>query len=166
MKRILILSDSHSHIGPDVLKHVASYDEVWHAGDWGDIKVHDALAEQCPVIRGVYGNIDGRDVRIIYPKEVVFVTEGVKITMLHIAGYPGRYKPEALELIRRHQPDIFVTGHSHILKVMFDKKHQHLHINPGAMGLHGFHQVRTLVSLELDAGKIQNANVIELKKFS
>jgi predicted phosphodiesterase len=86
--------------------------------------------------------------------------------MLHIAGYPGKYKPEALELIRRHQPDIFVTGHSHILKVMFDKKHQHLHINPGAMGLHGFHQVRTLVSLELDAGKIQNANVIELKKFS
>lgn len=139
------------------------HDMLWHAGDWGDIKVFEELEKLAPLY-GVYGNIDGQNIRMENPKYQIFMVENCKVLMTHIGGYPKKYNPEFRKKIIEEKPNIVVTGHSHILKVMFDKELNHLHINPGAAGQYGFHQVRTMVSIEINGSKIENARVIELPK--
>lgn len=163
MKKILILSDTHSYIDDTIRKYAKQHDEVWHAGDWGDIKVFEELSALAP-IRGVYGNIDGQNIRIDNPKGRCFTLEQCKVLMTHIGGYPKRYKPDFKARIIKEKPHLVITGHSHILKVIYDHDLQHLHINPGAAGIYGFHQVRTMVSIEINGAKIENAKIIELKK--
>lgn len=163
MKKILLLSDTHSYIGDDILKYVNQVDEVWHAGDIGDIKVTDTIKNIKP-LRAVYGNIDNAKVRTEFPLHNQFNCEDVTVWITHIGGYPGRYNPNIREQIKLHPPDIFICGHSHILKVMPDKKLNLLHMNPGAIGKHGFHKVRTMLRFEIDGKKIQNLEVIEFKR--
>lgn len=163
MKKILLLSDTHSYIGEDILKYVKQADEVWHAGDIGDINVTDAIKAIKP-LRAVYGNIDNAKVRAEFPLHNQFNCEDVSVWITHIGGYPGRYNPNIREQIKQNPPDIFICGHSHILKVMPDKKLNLLHMNPGAIGKHGFHKVRTMLRFEIDGNKIQNLEVIEFKR--
>ena len=161
MKKILLLSDTHSYLDPALEKYVKAADEVWHAGDIGDVKVTDKLKKWRP-LRAVYGNIDGREVRTEFAKNEIFELEGMKIFMTHIGGYPGRYERGIREEIQAHRPDIFICGHSHILKVMPDKKYNLIAMNPGAAGHHGFHKIRTCLRFQLNAGKIEKPEVIEL----
>jgi putative phosphoesterase len=161
MQRIALLSDTHNYLDPKIFKYFESCDQIWHAGDIGTISIMDELAKIKPVI-AVYGNIDGKDVRAVYPKNQRFMCEGVDVLMTHIGGYPNRYSSDAVNLIKENPPKLFICGHSHILKVMFDDKYQLLHINPGAAGVHGFHKVKTLVRFNIDKDKIQNLEVIEL----
>lgn len=161
MTRIGLISDTHSYLDDAVFKHFEKCDEIWHAGDFGDIKVADSLADFKP-LKGVYGNIDGRDVRTVYPEHLKFDCEGVRVWMTHIGGYPGRYDPRIRLDIQREQPDLFVCGHSHILKVMYDKNITCLHLNPGAAGKYGWHKVRTLLRFCIFEEKILNLEVIEL----
>ena len=163
MKKILLLSDTHSYIGDDILKYVKKADEVWHAGDIGDIKVTDSIKALKP-LRAVYGNIDNAKVRTEFPLHNQFKCEDVAIWMTHIGGYPGRYHSNIREQIKQNTPDLFICGHSHILKVMPDKKLNLLYMNPGAIGKHGFHKVRTMLRFEIDGKKIQNLEVIEFKR--
>lgn len=144
----------------DFLKDV---DEIWHAGDIGNIETADKIAQFKP-LRAVYGNIDGGKTRIIYPEFDSWECEGVNVLMTHIGGYPGRYYPKALQKIRELSPDLFIAGHSHILKVQYDNKNELLHINPGAAGVSGFHKVRTAIRLEIREGKMENLEVCEWKK--
>lgn len=161
MQRIALLSDTHNHLDPKLFKYLDSCDQIWHAGDIGTIAIADELAALKP-LQAVYGNIDGQDVRKVYPKDLSFMCEGVKVFMTHIGGYPNRYSQEALAVIKRERPKLFICGHSHILKVMFDKKYDLLHINPGAAGMHGFHKVKTLVRFTIDKDKIKDLEVVEL----
>lgn len=148
-----------------MLKAASNVDEIWHAGDWGDIEVSDVLVKNAPV-RGVYGNIDGLEIRKTYPKELYFELEGVKVYIIHIGGYPGRYHREVKAKLDRLRPDLYICGHSHILKVVRDKKLNLLHFNPGAIGLKGFHKKRTMMSFTLDNGTISDVKVLEYdKKF-
>ena len=164
MTKILILSDTHSYLDPRLKKHIKAADIVWHGGDIGDISVMDEIMEIKPII-AVQGNIDDHIVRSEYPKDQVFKLNGKKIVITHIAGYPNRYKPYALELIKREQPDIFICGHSHVLKVMYDQKLEHLHINPGACGKHGFHKVQTAIKLKITKeGEFKDLEIIELQR--
>ena len=163
MKKIVLLSDSHSYIDNQMLKYIKQADEVWHAGDIGDINVTDTIQKHA-TLRAVYGNIDANDVRNSFPLDAKFTIEKVTVWMTHIGGYPKRYNPRVKESIQRNPPKLFITGHSHILKVMFDKKLNLLHINPGAVGKHGIHKVRTMVRFEIDSEKIQNLEIIELEK--
>ena len=163
MIKILLLSDTHSFIGDDILKYVKQADEVWHAGDIGDLKVTDAIKKLKP-LRAVYGNIDNAEARLEFPEHLKFRCEGVKVWITHIGGYPGRYAPAVRNQIRIHTPDLFICGHSHILKVINDKKLKLLHMNPGAAGTHGFHKVRTMLRFEVTGEKIQNLEVIEFKR--
>ncbi len=165
MTRILILSDTHSYLDPRLKKHIQSVDMVWHGGDIGNISVMDEIMAIKPVI-GVQGNIDDHVVRSEYPKDQIFEIHGKKIVITHIAGYPGRYKPYALDLIQREKPDIFVCGHSHVLKVVYDHKLHHLHINPGACGKHGFHKIQTAIKLKItETGEFQDLEIIELDRI-
>ena len=157
------MSDTHSFVDDAILKYTNLHDEVWHAGDWGDVAVFDTLSK-LKTVRGVFGNIDGQDVRSENPKGRCFTVEGVKVLMTHIGGYPKRYKPDFKTRIQKEKPTLVITGHSHILKIIYDHQLNHLHINPGAAGIYGLHKVRTMVSVEVDDGKISNAKVIELKK--
>lgn len=161
MKRICLLSDTHSHLDEGILKHVRNCDEVWHAGDIGNTEVADSLSEIKP-LRAVYGNIDGAELRRMFKRDAVFETEGVKVWITHIGGYPGRFPSSILNGIAEYKPDLFICGHSHILKVMHDKQLGLLHMNPGAAGHHGFHNVRTLLLFSLDQGRILDASVVEL----
>ena len=163
MIKILLLSDTHSFIGDDILKYVKQADEVWHAGDIGDLNVTDAIKKLKP-LRAVYGNIDNAEARLEFPEHLKFRCEGVKVWITHIGGYPGRYAPAVRNQIRIHTPDLFICGHSHILKVINDKKLKLLHMNPGAAGTHGFHKVRTMLRFEVTGEKIQNLEVIEFKR--
>ncbi len=163
MKKILLLSDTHSYIDDHILDHVAQADEVWHAGDIGDLKVTDAIKHLKP-LRAVYGNIDDTEARQEFPLNNRFVCEGVDVLITHIGGYPGRYKSPAREDIYANPPNLFICGHSHILKVIQDKKLGLLHMNPGAIGKHGFHKVRTMLRFTIDAGKIENLEVIEVPR--
>lgn len=163
MKKILLLSDTHSHIDKDILKYVKEADEVWHAGDIGDLRVTDAIQALKP-LRAVYGNIDGVEARSEFPLHNRFECEEVAVWMTHIGGYPGRYNPMIRQEIYANPPKLFICGHSHILKVIPDKKLQLLHMNPGAIGKHGIHKVRTMLRFELDAGNIQNLEVIEFQR--
>lgn len=163
VKKILLLSDTHSHCDDAMLSQAARHDEIWHAGDWGAVEVYDRLSQLKP-LRGVYGNIDGQALRLTCPEELLFPCEGFLVYMRHICGYPEHYNPTALRRIRESQPGIVVAGHSHILKVMYDQGLQHLHLNPGAAGRHGFHKVRTMLSFVLDASDIREMKVLEYPK--
>ncbi|AWA30512.1 YfcE family phosphodiesterase [Flavobacterium magnum] len=161
MKKILLLSDTHSHIDDKILKYAAQADEIWHAGDIGDLNVTDTLKRIKP-LRAVYGNIDGDKARMEFPLHNRFFCEGVEVWITHIGGYPGKYNPAVRQEINDHPPKLFICGHSHILKVMFDKKLGLLHMNPGACGISGFHQVRTMLRFVIDGEKISDLEVIEL----
>ncbi|MEC8724184.1 MAG: metallophosphoesterase family protein [Bacteroidota bacterium] len=163
MKKILLLSDSHGYMGEEILKHIRSCDEVWHAGDIGDPTVTDAIKKLKP-LRAVYGNIDGAEARSEFPLHQKFEIEGVKVWITHIGGYPNRYSKNVREAIKDECPDLFISGHSHILKVMQDRKLNLLHMNPGAIGKHGFHKVRTMLRFCIANGKIKQLEVIELKR--
>lgn len=161
MKKILLLSDTHSYIDAQILKFVKQADEVWHAGDIGQLTVTDTLKKLKP-LRAVYGNIDDAAARAEFPLDLKFTLEGVNVWMTHIGGYPNKYNQRIREDLAKNSPQLFICGHSHILKVQFDKKLNLLHINPGAAGKHGFHKVRTMVRFELETGTIKNMEVIEL----
>ena len=148
MKKILLLSDTHGFINDQILKFVKLADEVWHAGDIGDIKVTDTIKNLKP-LRAVFGNIDNSEIRVEFPLNNRFSIEGVNVWIIHIGGYPNRYNPSIKEEIHKNPPDVFICGHSHILKVMPDKKLDLLHLNPGAAGKHGLHQVRTMLRFEI-----------------
>ncbi|MEJ6546987.1 MAG: metallophosphoesterase family protein [Flavobacteriaceae bacterium] len=163
MKKILLLSDTHSHIDERILHFVKQADEVWHAGDIGDLKVTQALALLKP-LKAVYGNIDDANARLTYPLDLKFECEGMSVWMTHIGGYPGKYNQRIREDIKQAPPDIFIAGHSHILKVQWDKNLQLMHMNPGACGLIGFHQIRTMLSFKIDGAEIKDLVVIELGK--
>ncbi|OAB76202.1 metallophosphoesterase family protein [Cochleicola gelatinilyticus] len=160
MKKILLLSDTHSYMDDAILKHVKEADEVWHAGDIGDLKVTDTIKKLKP-LRAVYGNIDDVEARAEFPLHNRFVCEGVDVWITHIGGYPGRYNPSIREEIHNNPPKLFICGHSHILKVMPDKKTGLLHMNPGAIGTHGFHKARTMLRFQVYKGNISNLEVIE-----
>jgi putative phosphoesterase len=161
MKKILLLSDTHSYIDDQILKFVNQADEVWHAGDIGNLKVTDAIKELKP-LRAVYGNIDDKDARSEFPLDNKFSLENVTVWITHIGGYPNRYNQRVREELAAKPPKIFITGHSHILKVQYDKKLNLLHLNPGAAGKHGFHKVRTMLRFELEKAAIKNLEIIEL----
>lgn len=163
MKKILLLSDTHSHIDDVILKYVNQADEVWHAGDIGDLVVTDTIKKH-KLLRAVYGNIDNHEARLEFPLHNRFVCEGVHVWITHIGGYPGKYSPSVQAEISQNPPKLFICGHSHILKVQFDKKLNLLHMNPGAAGVHGFHQMRTMLRFEIDGEKIQNLEVVEIGK--
>jgi len=160
MKKILLLSDTHSYIDDQLLKFVKQADEVWHAGDIGNIAVADTIKEHKP-LRAVYGNIDDAIIRTEYPLNNKFTIEKVSVWITHIGGYPNRYDTRIKEEISKK---LFISGHSHILKVMFDKKLNLLHMNPGAAGKHGFHKVRTMLRFEINEDKIANLEIIELEQ--
>lgn len=163
MKKILLLSDTHSHIDETILKYVDQADEVWHAGDIGDLNVTDTLKKHKP-LRGVYGNIDDDKARMEFPLHNRFMCEGVDVWMTHIGGYPGKYNPNIRQELALNPPKLFICGHSHILKVIYDKKNQLLHMNPGAAGTHGFHQVRTMLRFVIDGDKIKDLEIVEIGK--
>lgn len=161
--KILLLSDTHSYIDEKILKYAAEADEVWHAGDIGDLKVTDELSKVSK-LRAVYGNIDATDIRREFPLNNRFMIDGIDVWITHIGGYPGKYSPQIKDEIYKNPPNLFICGHSHILKVMPDKRLNLLHMNPGAVGQHGFHQVRTMLRFEINRSKIENLEVIEWKR--
>lgn len=161
--KILLLSDTHSYIDEKILKYAAEADEVWHAGDIGDLKVTDELSKVSK-LRAVYGNIDTTDIRREFPLNNRFMIDGIDVWITHIGGYPGKYSPQIKDEIYKNPPNLFICGHSHILKVMSDKRLNLLHMNPGAVGQHGFHQVRTMLRFEINRSKIENLEVIEWKR--
>jgi len=161
MIRIGLLSDTHGYLDDAVFKHFDACDEIWHAGDFGSIAVADTLAAFRP-LRGVYGNIDGKEIRALFPEHLRFHCEAVDVWMTHIGGYPTRYSPQVREAIQSHPPKLFICGHSHILKVMYDQQLQCLHLNPGAAGKQGWHKVRTLIRFSITDMRIENLEVIEL----
>ena len=161
MKRIGILSDTHSCWDDKYLIHFAGCDEIWHAGDIGSPLIIDRLAGYCPV-RAVCGNIDGRELRLRFKELLRFKVEECNVLMTHIGGYPGKYSPAIRNILRGEKPQLFIAGHSHILKVMYDKEIGCLHVNPGAAGRQGWHAVRTLVKLTIDGCEIKDLEVVEL----
>lgn len=163
MTHILLLSDTHGYIDDTILKYAKQADEIWHAGDIGSFEVTDALAEIKPV-RAVYGNIDDHKIQKEFPLDNRFTCEQVSVWITHIGGYPNRYDRRIREEIKQHPPKLFISGHSHILKVMWDKKLNLLHMNPGSCGKNGFHQVRTMLRFDIDNEEIKNLEVIELGK--
>lgn len=161
MKRIGLLSDTHNYLDDAVFKHFDKCDEIWHAGDFGTIAIAEALRNFKP-LKGVYGNIDGTDIRADYPETEIWNCEEIKILMIHIGGYPAKYNTVSKKLMLQHRPQLFISGHSHILKIIFDDKLQCLHINPGAAGKQGWQTVRTLVRFSIDGKDIRDCEVIEL----
>ena len=163
MTRILLISDTHGYMGEDILKYAKQADEVWHAGDIGDLKVTDAI-KKLTSLKAVHGNIDNAQIRAEFPENLRFTCEAVDVWITHIGGYPGRYDRRVRDEIRSSPPDLFITGHSHILKVMPDKNLGLLHMNPGAIGKYGFHRLRTMLRFEIDGKDIRNLEVIEYKR--
>ena len=163
MKKILLLSDTHGHVDDHMMKYVKESDEVWHAGDIGTTQVTDTIASLKP-LRAVFGNIDNHELRLSFPEELLFECEDINIYMTHIGGRPSRYAKGISEKIKSIKPKIFICGHSHILRIQYDKVNQLLFINPGAIGKHGFHKVRTMVRFEIDKSDIKNMEVIEVKR--
>ena len=161
MTRIGLLSDTHGYWDDRYVKYFESCDEIWHAGDIGSLELAERLAAIRP-LRAVYGNIDGHDIRIRYPETARFTVDGADVMMKHIGGYPGKYDPSIRGQILVHPPKLFISGHSHILKVQYDKTLRLLHVNPGAAGKYGFHKVRTLVRFTIDNGSFSDMEVIEL----
>lgn len=165
MKLIGLLSDTHSCWDDRYAKHFAGCDEIWHAGDIGDISIVERLKEIAPVVRAVSGNIDGQEVRRACPEVLTFTVEGVKVWLTHIAGYPGKYAPGIKQLLHDGNIRLMVCGHSHILKVIPDRELGLLHVNPGAAGYHGWQKVRTLIKLTIDGDRVSGLDVIELGKL-
>lgn len=161
MLKIGLLSDTHGYLDKAVFKHFDVCDEIWHAGDFGNLALAEELATFKP-LRGVYGNIDDQSLRMVYPEDLKFSCEDVPVWMTHIGGYPDRYAPRVRNEIYLNPPKLFISGHSHILKVIYDKKIGCLHLNPGAAGKQGWHKVRTLMRFEIDKALIRNLEVIEL----
>jgi len=163
IKKIGLLSDTHGFLDGAVFHHFSTCDEIWHAGDFGSIEIVEKLKAFKP-LRGIYGNIDGKEIRTLFPLQNIFAIEEIKVFMQHIGGYPGRYALGVREIIIKEKPTLFISGHSHILKIIYDDKLNCLHINPGAAGKQGWQKVRTLVRFDLDGKEIKNCNVIELGK--
>ena len=161
MKRIGLMSDTHSHLDEKIFDYFKECDEIWHAGDIGTMKLAEQLQAFKP-LRIVYGNIDGKLFREKFPLDERFECEGMDIYMTHIGGYPGRYNKRVREVFETNPPDVFICGHSHILKVMPDKKYDFLHINPGACGIFGRHKVKTIIRFAIEDGKIKDMEAIEL----
>ena len=163
MVRIGVLSDTHGYWDDRYVKYFSPCDEIWHSGDIGSVEIIDRLQKIKPV-RAVYGNIDGPEVRQQCPKHQRFTIEGVPVWMTHIGGYPGRYAPEVKPEIFRNPPKLFISGHSHILKVMYDNSLGLLHINPGAAGIYGAQCVRTIVCFSIDGTDFKDMEVIEMAR--
>jgi len=161
VKKILLLSDTHSYIDEQILKFVQQADEVWHAGDIGDLHVTDTIKSLKP-LRAVYGNIDDVNARLEFPLDHKFRVENVTVWMTHIGGYPNKYNQRVREGLQQNTPQVFICGHSHILKIQYDKKLNVLHLNPGAAGNHGFHKVRTMIRFTIDKEQLKEMEVIEL----
>lgn len=163
MTRIGLISDTHNFLDENVFEHFKNCNEIWHAGDFGNIELADRLAQKSGLlVRGVYGNIDGNDIRAIYPEKLHFTVEGINVFMQHIGGYPNRYAPGVKNEIIEHRSKLFISGHSHILKIMYDDKLGCLHMNPGAAGKQGWHKVRTLIRFVIDGDDMKDCEVIEL----
>lgn len=160
MKRIGVISDTHGLFDAPLRNFLADVDEIWHAGDIGSLELADEIAAMKP-LRAVWGNIDGGIIRRVYREQELFAAEGATVAMMHIGGHPHRYTPRALRLIEGSRPTIFVTGHSHILRIMYDPVCKLLYINPGAAGSYGFHQVRTAVRFTVDGQEIRDMEVGE-----
>lgn len=160
-----MLSDTHGFLDENVINHFQNCDEIWHAGDFGAIEIARALKEK-KTLKGVYGNIDGQDIRVEFPEQLVFTCEEVKVMIRHIGGYPPKYNPETKREILMHKPQLFISGHSHILKIMYDDKLSCLHMNPGAAGKQGWQKVRTIIRFAIDGKEIKNCEVIELSASS
>lgn len=163
MKKILLLSDTHSHIDDTILKYVVQADEVWHAGDIGELNVTDTIQKIKP-LRAVFGNIDNAQARLEFPLHHRFLCEGVSVWITHIGGYPGKYNQTVRSELELNPPKLFICGHSHILKVQFDKKNNLLFMNPGAAGKSGFHQMRTMLRFIIDGDAIKELEIIEIGK--
>jgi uncharacterized protein len=163
MIRIGLLSDTHGYLDENVFAHFKECDEIWHAGDFGTIEIANRLAAQSGLtVKGVYGNIDGPDVRREFLEQLVFTCEQVKVMIRHIGGYPPRYNPETKKELLIQQPQLFISGHSHILKIIYDDKLHCLHMNPGAAGRQGWQKVRTIIRFAIDGKEIKECEVIEL----
>jgi putative phosphoesterase len=163
MTRIGLISDTHNYLDEAVFRHFEQCDEIWHAGDFGTSAISDRLKAFKP-LKGVYGNIDGLDIRSQFPEKLRWLCEEVEVFMTHIGGYPGKYAPIVKEEFKIRAPQLFICGHSHILKIMYDQKFSCLHMNPGAAGNQGWHKVRTLVRFTIDGRDIKDCEVIELGK--
>ena len=174
MTRIGLVSDTHGFLDESIFEHFKDCDEVWHVGDFGsgvapgltsrltnNMQKYGQTRRQT-IFKGVYGNIDGQDIRTEFPEQLIFMCEGVKVMMRHIGGYPPKYNPETKKEILIHKPKLFISGHSHILKIMYDDKLHCLHMNPGAAGKHGWHKVRTIIRFVIDGNEMKDAEVIEL----
>lgn len=165
MTRIGLLSDTHGYLDENIFTHFRHCQEIWHAGDVGDASIVTRLATESGLpVKGVYGNIDGNDIRALFPEQLVFMCEEVKIMMRHIGGSPPKYNPETKKQLLVHRPQLFISGHSHILKVMFDAAISCLHMNPGAAGRHGWHKTRTIIRFAIDGKEMKDCEVIELGK--
>jgi putative phosphoesterase len=162
--KIALLSDTHGFVDQKLLTLCEGVDEIWHAGDIGTLAVTDALGEVAKV-RAVYGNIDGSSIRAVWPLHQRFVADEMDIWITHIGGYPNRYAPGIRPQLIAHKPDVFITGHSHILKVMHDKKLGVFHLNPGAIGKQGFHKVRTMLRFQVHGKKMEHMEVVELPRW-
>lgn len=163
MTRIGLISDTHGFLDEAVFNYFENSDEIWHAGDFGNLEIANQLAS-FKLFKGVYGNIDDAALRKEYPEQLIFKCEEVKVMIRHIGSYPPKYNPETRKELAIHQPQLFISGHSHILKIMFDDKINCLHMNPGAAGKHGWHKVRTLIRFVIDGKEMRNCEVIELGK--
>lgn len=163
MIRVSLLSDTHSYIDDQILKFCENSDEIWHAGDIGDLRVTEALAKVA-LVKAVYGNIDDTNIRKEWPLHARFMAERVDVWITHIGGYPGRYDRNVKPEIFNNPPKLYITGHSHILKVMNDKKLGLLHMNPGAIGKHGLHKVRTMLRFKIEGDRIFDLEVVEVKR--
>jgi putative phosphoesterase len=163
MTRIGLISDTHNYLDETVFKHFAQCDEIWHAGDFGNISIAEKLNAFKP-LKGVYGNIDGYDVRSVYPQKLIWTCEKIKVYMTHIGGYPKKYAPGIKQDLVTNKARLFICGHSHILKVIYDETIECLHMNPGAAGNQGWHKVRTLIRFSIDGSDIKDCEVVELGK--
>ena len=163
MKKIALLSDTHNSLDNRLFSHLSEVDEIWHAGDIGSLKITDTLKEYA-TIRAVYGNIDNAKIRSEFEETIIFKCEDVKVVMTHIGGYTGKYIKKIIPIIKHEKPNLFISGHSHILKVMYDKKYNLLHMNPGAIGNFGIHTVKTILCFNIDNNNIKNLKVIEFSR--
>ena len=164
MTKIGVLSDTHGTLPDEVFDFLVGSDEIWHAGDIGDYSVIEKLQKAGGFVRAVFGNIDGNDIRMIFPEVEIFQVEGANVILMHIGGTPSRYSPQALKLIKKYNPDIFVCGHSHFLKVQFDNKRKLLYLNPGAAGRSGFHNKITAIRFVIENGKAKDMEVLDLDR--
>lgn len=162
MTRIGLISDTHGFLDEAVFEHFKACDTVWHAGDFGSMELANELKSRLPDIKGVYGNIDGADIRKDFPEQLVFKCEEVKVMIRHIGGYPPKYNTETKKELLIQRPQLFISGHSHILKIMYDDQLNCLHMNPGAAGKQGWQKVRTIIRFTIDGSEMKDAEVIEL----